>query len=105
MFIRKDGGRVYLLPSDSFLSGTSLGHFIFLKPRHDKTVFKHEYGHVKQSYILGWLYLIVVGLPSVINNLQSRKWIKDGLSNSEIESRYFSRYPEAWADKLGGVER
>ena len=46
----------------------SLGSYIFLCPAHwnDKETLKHEKGHTKQSYILGWLYLIVIGLPSFI---------------------------------------
>jgi hypothetical protein len=71
-------------------SGASLGFFIFINRESDK---KHEYGHVIQSYILGPLYLIVVGLFSIINNIRSRfDW--------EFWSHYYEKYPEKWANNL-----
>ena len=47
------------------LGGISLGKYILLGANMDteKTI-KHEYGHQLQSYILGPLYLLVIGLPS-----------------------------------------
>lgn len=78
----------------------SLGTFIFLCPSHwyDEETLKHEQGHTKQSYILGWLYLIVIGLPSLI-------WCCcfEGYRRKHNKS-YYDFYPEAWANKLGGVE-
>ena len=60
---------------------------------------KHEYGHCRQSEYLGWLYLIVIGIPSLIwclcYNAEKRGGLKD----------YYKFYTEAWADKLGGVIR
>ena len=46
----------------------SLGTYIFLCPSHwdDEKAKRHEKGHTVQSYILGWLYLLVIGLPSII---------------------------------------
>lgn len=83
------------------LGSVSLGTYIFLCEGHwnNKTVLMHEQGHTKQSYILGWLYLPLVGLPSFIwancfKNYRQRKNID-----------YHSVYPENWADKLGGVNR
>jgi hypothetical protein len=47
----------------------SLGMFIFFfsdfGKNTEKTI-KHEYGHSIQSKILGPLYLLVIGLPSII---------------------------------------
>lgn len=62
---------------------------------------KHEYGHFKQNLMLGWLYLIIVGLPSFLwANLKC-------FHNYRINKRisYYERFPENWADKLGGVNR
>ena len=47
-------------------SGMSLGHFIFVHSALLTTTVKHEYGHTIQSRYLGWLYLFVIGLPSII---------------------------------------
>lgn len=79
----------------------SLGTYIFLCPGHynDEETLKHEQGHVKQSYILGWLYLLIIGLPSFIW-CTCFDWyrVKYGVS-------YYDFYPEKWANKLGGVNR
>lgn len=65
---------------------------------------RHEIGHHKQSLILGPLYLIVVGIPSVIRNrwdvIAHRKW-----TTSEREVWYYNSWPENNADKLGKVNR
>lgn len=86
-----------------FFSGSSLGNFIILeevyfrrKKELEKTI-KHEYGHFLQGCILGPLYLFIIGIPSVLNNLLARK-------NAKISLDYYHRYPEAWANKLGGVK-
>ena len=55
---------VYL--SDSFSGGISLGRFIILR-KYDVTTVKHEYGHSLQSRMLGPLYLLIVGLPSILH--------------------------------------
>lgn len=78
--------------------GVSLGRYIFLyehKNSDDMTSERHEYGHCMQSLILGPLYLIVIGLPSLIHAI----WWKPGKGN------YYAFPTERWADKLGGVER
>lgn len=55
---------------DSDGSSVSLGYFRFVcnYPHADllDKIHRHEYGHTLQSYILGPLYLILVGLPSII---------------------------------------
>ena len=55
----------------------------------------HEYGHCRQSQMLGWLYLIVVGLPSILHA---------GFCRCKNHS-YYDMWFERWADKLGGVNR
>ena len=76
--------------------GVSLGLFSFRDKasENDINAVRHEDGHSVQSLILGLLYLPFVGIPSLIN-------YHSKLSNSE----YYKRYPENWADNLGGVSR
>lgn len=77
-----------------FNGGISLGRYIILSNKHEKSV-RHEYGHCRQSQILGPLYLIVIGLPSVIHA---------AFCKCKRHS-YYDFYTEKWADKLGGVKR
>lgn len=87
--------------SNEWGGSVSLGSYVFLCEAHerDERVLKHEKGHTKQSYMLGWLYLLVIGLPSVIwCNCFGWYRKKHGVS-------YYAFYTEKWADKLGGVER
>lgn len=77
--------------------GISLGRYIFIDSDRELTLntIRHERGHQKQSLYLGWLYLLVIGLPSLIGNILHRY----------IEFDYYSQLWEAWADKLGNVSR
>jgi hypothetical protein len=75
----------------------SLGEYIFTYSMEDITL-AHEYGHSRQSRYLGPLYLLTVGAISVCWNLLARV-------NSRIRRTYYRRWPETWADALGGVER
>ncbi len=78
----------------------SLGMFVFLSDRHGEAtrerVLLHEFGHTIQSMILGPLYLLIIGLPSVIwagmpllVRLRSRRGIS-----------YYRMYTERWANHL-----
>lgn len=80
-----------------FYSGVSLGDYIIFDDRIFISHFDilHEIGHQKQSMILGPLYLIVIGLPSLIGNILRRF----------IKFDYYAQIWERWADKLGGVKR
>lgn len=91
----------YYVISNKYGGSVSLGTYIFICESHngDKRTLKHEKGHMIQSYILGWLYLIVVGLPSFL-----WAWL-GGEYRAKHGVSYFAVYPENWADKLGGVER
>lgn len=78
-----------------FRAGVSLGNYIIF----DNTIhvsgfsIKHEKGHQKQSLYLGWFYLLVIGLPSIIGNIIYR--IK--------KFDYYAQPWEKWANKLGEV--
>ena len=90
------------------MAGVSLGKYDFLDLDYflwrDEKAKLHEYGHSRQSRMLGPLYLIVIGLPSVIGNLWDRLFHK-GWEWKERERWYYNQPWEKWADKLGGVER
>ena len=86
--------------SNVFGCGVSLGEYVILDydNYYHNVVFNtvnHEHGHTKQSRMLGFLYLLVIGLPSALGNLLHRKF----------KFNYYKQPWEAWADKLGGVKR
>ncbi len=78
-----------------FKGGISLSWGIIINPANwQKKIITHEYGHSHQSIFLGWLYLPLVGLPSIIRSIIWKKYHLD-------PKRYFSGFPENWADRLG----
>ena len=92
--IRKCDNGIYIVPFFC-AGGVSLGDYIFiLKSNDDEFARKHELGHRVQSRILGPLYLLIVGLPSVLFNIISNHSCK-------FSRRYYDRFPENWANKLG----
>lgn len=86
--------------------GVSLGWFIFWSPSGNRFVQytndcrMHEYGHARQSVMLGPLYLLIVGIPSVSRVIYSRLYFK---KHGLHWKNYFAGFPENWANKLGGV--
>ena len=105
LMVSKDGISHYLV-DHLFDSAISLGNYIFLDSDGNfsyKTI-KHEFGHQKQSLMLGPLYLIIIGLPSIIGNIIDR--IKHKYFRRHYNPDFYYKQPwEAWADKLGGVVR
>ena len=89
-------------PMLDLISGSSLSHIICVTDRNLKLDIPHEYGHCLQSKKRGWLYLLVIGIPSICNNLRGRKVYKD-MTYEEVQKDYYNRYPEKEADELGGV--
>lgn len=86
--------RFYFLKS--FPGGITLGEYIIVGTQQQLTV-RHEFGHVRQSRMLGWLYLPVIGIPSLL-------WAALGSMVCPFRE-YHWFYTEAWADRLGGVKR
>lgn len=85
--------------------GVSLGKYMVIHFLASNDDILHEYGHQKQSLYLGWLYLPIIGIVSAIfNNLWDR-FFHQGWTYAERELWYYQRFPEKWADKLGGVRR
>ena len=79
----------------------SLGEYIFLCPEHwhDITVLKHENGHRVQSRILGWLYLPIIAIPSMVW-AGCFEWYR-----KKYNITYHSFYTEKWADQIAGIDR
>ena len=73
----------------------TLGNYIFvgLNSEYRKTV-KHELGHTIQSKILGPLYLIVIGIPSITYCGLRRTF------PSLRKKNYYDFYTERWANNL-----
>lgn len=97
---RSVDAKVYLQKS---LGGVTLGQYIFINQDYtDKDIIiKHECGHVLQSKYLGPLYLIIIGIPSILhaalNNYIGCCW-KNG------EYNYYHFPTERWANKLMGID-
>lgn len=93
-----------------FGAGVCLGDYIILDyenycgKAHNAESKKHEYGHHKQSLMLGPLYLIIVGIPSFVRNFINR-YCHYKMTVEERIRWYYKGFPENWADKLGGVKR
>lgn len=88
-------GASYFIIKNQIDSVTFCKDYIFLSKytmNSDYTI-KHEYGHTIQSKWLGWLYLLAIGLPSII-------WAFIH-SNFKTGKKYEDFYTEKWASKLG----
>lgn len=79
------------------LGSVALGRYVFLSPNADEFTIKHELGHVKQSKLLGPLYLLIIGLPSII-------W---AILHNKIAPKksYYWFYTERWANKLSKISK
>ena len=79
--------------------GISLGKYVFA-PAYSydlEFVMKHEVGHNIQSRMLGPLYLIIIGIPSLLWAMTHKKLFPN--------KDYYWFYPERWANKLAGIEQ
>lgn len=101
-----DDGDSFEMYSDMQRGAVSLGVFRVYKSEYYgntaqfvKLTRMHEKGHRIQSMMLGPLYLIVIGLPSLI-------WAALHSSVRRLRTvDYYSFYTEKWADRLAGVKR
>lgn len=89
-------GGINFYYAKGFAGGISLGKYIILGYKCDKSV-RHEYGHCIQSKKLGWLYLLVVGLPSLIHAAFH--------DCESVGKTYYHFWTETWADKLMNIKR
>lgn len=77
-------------------SGVSLGWFQFTYRNASQVTASHEVGHSHQSLYLGPLYLLVIGLPSLL-------WA--GFICAMTNKSYYWFYTESWADKCAGIPK
>ena len=77
----------YCFEAERMSGGISLGSFCFVSKSGAK--------RVKQSHMLGWLYLFIIGIPSICWAWAYNPY---GLEN------YYKFYTEKWANKLAGLE-
>lgn len=85
--------RAQVLASPKMKSGISLGEYIIVSKNASDTTIRHELGHSRQSIILGPLYLLIIGLPSLLNNIFG------------FTKNYYDFYTEKWADNLAEIKR
>lgn len=84
-------------------TGLSLGLFVFIpEGKTGKDFLVHEYGHTIQSLLLGPLYLLIIGAPSVLwCNLRcfSKLRRKRGIPYQYL---YTERWANRWGEKVTG---
>lgn len=84
-------------------TGLSLGMFLYVpEGKKGKDFLVHEYGHTIQSLALGPLYLVVIGIPSVLwCNLQcfAKLRRRRGISYQNL---YTERWANRWGEKTTG---
>lgn len=88
----------YIIWTNCGLPSFSLGEYVFMCES-DAKGYRHEVGHTFQSRYLGWLWLLVIGIPSALH------WVWYKCYGAKHGANYYSFYTEKWADKLGGVYR
>ena len=86
-------------------SGISLGNYIIMNREDREDGMRHEYGHSIQSRILGWFYLPVIGVFSLLYNIIDSVIVTPIVGWEKSMIIYYSMPWEHWADVLGGVER
>ena len=105
--VMDNGNRIYF--TSKMKGGISLGKYSIVNGSHYRksvdsvlshnTVRHEAIGHSKQSLYLGWLYLIVIGLPSIV-------WaVLYGPVIEPSQNGYYKFYTESWADSLAGIKR
>ena len=105
--VLENGVEIYY--SHKMGGGISLGKYCLVNTSHyrenvedslARNTVRHEaLGHTKQSMVLGWLYLIIIGLPSIVWAMLYGGVIK------ESKNGYYKFYTEKSADRLAGIER
>ena len=87
--IESVGAKAYVIKARG---AVTLGKYVFISQtyRNQGMTIKHECGHVKQSKMLGPLYLIVIGVPSILH-----AWLNDYIGYDEkLEEGYYHFYTE-----------
>ena len=100
---RFNGRRFYY--TREMVSGISLGNYIIMNRKDKEDGMRHEYGHSVQSRRLGWLYLLIIGLPSLLWNIIDRRVVEPRIGWERSCRLYYAMPWEHRADVLGGVHR
>lgn len=85
-------------------SGISLGNYIIMNREDKEDGMRHEYGHSIDSRRWGPLYLLIIGLPSLLGNIYDGIFHKNWKLSDSCEW-YYNQPWEKSADKNGGVDR
>lgn len=99
-FCRKAGG-FYCWKKQMGKGSVSLGAYVIIGETADVALtLRHEKGHQIQSKILGWLYLPIIGLPSIL-------WCSLFTISKTLQKKYsyYDFYTEKWADAIAKIER
>ena len=85
----------------NFNSGISLGKYIFISIRYTNNHFilLHEKGHSIQSKYFGWLYLIIIGIPSAIHKV----WFSYKSKKNPLD--YYDFWTEKWSNSLMKIKK
>ena len=83
---------VMVMPAPAQDMAFAVGGFIFSPTTEYESLLDHEYGHLEQEKFLGGLYLVVVGIPSMLSVA----------TNPRAHNRMWF---EQWATELGDVIR
>lgn len=81
--------------SNFMRGGISLGNFAFVSnglSKRKESIAHEQLGHTWDSKLMGPLYLLIVGLPSILN------------AAFKFTKCYYDWYPEKWANKHAGIE-
>jgi hypothetical protein len=109
---KKHGIEVFVICNESrkkhrllkHVTGTlSLGSRICMDDTAGMYDLLHAIGRTAQSKKFGWLYPLIVGIPSLFNNIYDRLFHADWT----IPNRKYwlhSRWPELQADRIAGIE-
>lgn len=90
--IKKEGNQIIWCNILPF--AISLGDYLFISVNTTEEIIKHKCGHSRQSSILGPLYLIIIGIPSMIYNIIYAVCNKLGFNWN-----YYKFYTEYWLMK------
>lgn len=93
----KVNGKIIVL-NTIMSSPLSLGDYIFISSWSSPKDIRHEFGHSRQSTILGPLYLIVITIPSILH-----KMVHSICKRIGINWNYHRFYTELWANRLGNI--
>lgn len=98
-------GRILVELVDTYFGGFSMGIVIVTDGAPDSDLVNHEVGHSIQNIYMGPLFLIIVGIPSMIRYhmfdwLAKRHYNKTG-NHLDYDSVWF----EAQATRLGGKHK